>query len=146
MNTGGQKLGVVVTVVRKKKKTSVSYWNEFIDKTNQNLNLRSLAGSLSAAALDGNPMTLALEALGGDQTLDLGGLCVIGLALASHSAADDELADIVLLVKAEEATDLGSTLGAESLGNDGVSEAWELTLTLLDDAEGQDSQIGTGDG
>ena len=109
-------------------------------------NLRSLTGSLSAAALDGNLVALALQALGSDQALDLGGLGVLGLALLGDSAADNELADIVILGQSEEATDLGSTLGAEALGNDGVGQTGELVLTLLDDGESEDGQVETGDG
>lgn len=106
----------------------------------------SLASSLRAAALDGDPVTLALETLGGNQTLDLGGLGVLGLALLGDGTADDELADVVLLVETEETADLGGTLGAESLGDDSVGETGQLTLTLLDDAQGQDGEIETGDG
>lgn len=108
--------------------------------------IRSLAGSLSAAALDGNAVTLALQALGSNQTLDLGGLGVLWLALLGDGAADDKLADIVLLVEAEETADLGGTLGTQALGDDGVSQAGELALTLLDDAQSQNSEIQTGDG
>lgn len=91
-------------------------------------------------------MTLALETLGGNQALDLGGLGVFGLALLGDGTADDELADVVLLVETEETADLGGTLGAESLGDDSVGETGQLTLTLLDDAQGQNSEIETGDG
>lgn len=108
--------------------------------------LRSLLGSLSAAALEGNPVTLALETLGSNQTLDLGGLGVVGLALTGDGTTDDELADVVLLVETEEAADLGGTLGTESLGDNGVGETGELTLTLLDDAQGKDGEVEVGDG
>lgn len=108
--------------------------------------LRSLARSLSPTALDGDPVALVLQALGGNQTLDLGGLGVVALALTAHSAADDKLADIVALLETEEVADLGGTLGAESLGDDGVGKARELAITLLDDAEGHDGEVTTGDG
>lgn len=108
--------------------------------------VRGLTASLSAAALDGNAVALALQALGSNQTLDLGGLGLLGLALLGDSAADDELADIILLVEAEEAADLGGTLGAETLGDDGVGQAGEFTLTLLDDGESEDGKVQTGDG
>lgn len=107
--------------------------------------IRSLAGSLSAAALDGNAVTLALQALGSNQTLDLGGLGVLGLALLCDGTTNDELADIVLLVEAEETADLGGTLGAETLGDDGVGQAGKLFFTLLDDAQSQNSEVQTGD-
>ena len=87
-----------------------------------------------------------LQALGSNQTLDLGGLGVLLLALLGDSAADDELADVVLLVEAEEAADLGGTLGAETLGDNGVGQAGELILTLLDDGQSENGQVETGDG
>lgn len=109
-------------------------------------NLRSLTASLSAAALDGDALALVLQTLGSNQTLDLGGLGVLGLALLGDGAADDELADVVLLVKTEETADLGGTLGAETLGDNGVGQTGEVALTLLDDAQGQDGKVETGDG
>lgn len=108
--------------------------------------LRGVTGSLSTAALDGNALALALEALGGNQALDLGGLGVVLLALLGDSAADDELADVVLLVETEEATDLGGALGAETLGDNGVGQTGEVLGTLLDDGEGENSEVETGDG
>jgi hypothetical protein len=110
------------------------------------MNLRGLTTGFSTAALEGNTVALALETLGGDQTLDLGGLGVVLLALTGDGAADDELADVVLLVETEESADLGGTLGAESLGVDNVGQAGDVALTLLDDAEGEDGEILTGDG
>lgn len=109
-------------------------------------NVRSLAGSLSAAALDGNALALVLQTLGSDQTLDLGGLGVLLLALLGDGTADDELADIVLLVKTEEAADLGGTLGAEALGDNGVGQAGEVVITLLDNGQSKDGKVETGDG
>lgn len=109
-------------------------------------NVRLLLGGLSTAALEGHAVTLALETLGSHQALDLGGLGVVLLALASDGAADDELADIILLVETEELADVRGTLGAESLGVDDVCEAGDLTLALLEDGEGQDGEIETGDG
>ena len=136
MDTVGQELGVVVArrllvvLYRKERKGS----------------LRSLTASLSAAALDGDALALVLQALGSNQTLDLGGLGVFGLALAGDGTADDELADVVLLVETEETADLGGTLRTETLGDDAVGQTGELALTLLDDAEGQDGKVEVGDG
>ena len=91
-------------------------------------------------------MTLALETLGSHKALDLGGLGVVGLALAGDGAADDELADIILLVETEELANVRGTLGAESLGVDDVGQAGDVAVTLLDDGQGQDGQVETGDG
>ena len=109
-------------------------------------NLRSLTSSLRTTALDGEPVTLVLETLGSNQTLDTGGLGVVLLALAGDSTADDELADVILVVETEETTDLGGTLGTQTLGDDGVGQTGQLALTLLDDAEGQDGKVEVGDG
>ncbi len=51
---------------------------------------------LGLAALEGGAVTLVLETLGGDESLDLGGLGVGGLALALglDLAANDVLADL----------------------------------------------------
>lgn len=108
--------------------------------------LRSLTRSLRTTALDGEPVTLVLETLGSNQTLDAGGLGVVFLALAGDGAADDELADVILLVQTEETADLGGTLGTETLGDNGVGQTGQLLLTLLDDAEGQDGKVEVGDG
>lgn len=138
MDTAGEELGVVVTVYVL---VGILYM-EFADGES----LRGLASRLSTAALESDSVTLVLETLGSDQTLDLGGLGVVLLALLGDGAADDELADVVLLVETEEAADLGGTLGSESLGDNGVGETGDLTLTLLDDAEGKDGKVETGDG
>ena len=55
---------------------------------------------LGLAALEGSAVTLVLEALGSDQTLDLGGLGVGGLALTLglNLAANDVLADLLFAV------------------------------------------------
>lgn len=134
-------------------------------------------------------MTLVLEALGGDQALDMGGLGVrlLALALGRDLAANDVLADlfaeeldislgfytqtlpalanenrrsswagedgiavarstyIVFLAEAKEAADLGGTLGSEALGLDGIGEAGDVLLALLDDGEGKDRQVGAND-
>ena len=55
-------------------------------------------GGLRATALECDAVALVLQALGGDQALDLGGLGVglCALLLGGNLAADDELADLEL--------------------------------------------------
>lgn len=101
-------------------------------------------GSLGAAALEGDPLALALEALGGDKTLNLGGLGIFLSILASDGAPDNEFSHIILLVETEKFADLGGTLGAESLGVDDICKAGEFAFALLDDAEGQDAEVEVG--
>lgn len=100
---------------------------------------------LGTTLLEGAEVTLALETLGGDKALDLGclGVCLAGLG--GDLAANNVLADVVLLGEVEEAADLGSTLGCKTLGEDGVGKTGDLVLTLLDDNEGKDLDVGADD-
>lgn len=63
------------------------------------------------------------------------------LLLGDDLAADDELADVVLLGEVEEAADLGGTLGAETLGKSGVGESRDLLLSLLDNDDREDGDV-----
>ena len=68
----------------------------------------------------------------------------------SSRVGDDEIelarnTYIVILAEAEEAADLGSTLGAEALGVDGIGQAGDVLLALLDDGESEDREIGADD-
>lgn len=79
------------------------------------------------------------------QTL-LGGIRCRDSSLSSRSsndrAGDDECSTyIVILAEAEEAADLGGTLGAEALGVDDVGQAGNVGLTLLDNGESEDGEI-----
>jgi hypothetical protein len=67
------------------------------------------------------------------------------LLLGGNLAADDKLADVVLLVEVEEAADLGRTLRSEARGEDLVGEAGDVLLALLDDGEGEDGDVGADD-
>lgn len=145
LDTGRKELGIVVAVQMDK---MVSGDGGCL-KTKLDVgcgNLRSFAGSLSTATLKSNTMTLALEALGSDQSLNLGGLGVVLLPFTGDGPADDIFADIVLLVKTEESAELGGTLGSEALGVDHVGKSRDFTLTLLDNAESEDGEIETSDG
>merc|ERR1712159_443085 len=71
----------------------------------------------STLLLEGQHVALALEALWGHQTLDLGSLGVLLATLGCDLPADNTLGDIGFLVHTPELTDLVGTLGskAESL-------------------------------
>jgi len=103
----------------------------------------SILGSLGAAALECDAVALVLETLRSNKTLDLGGLGVrlCALLLAGNLTTDDELANIIFLAEAEEAADLGGALGSKTLGVDGVGDAGDLLVTLLDDAESKDGEV-----
>ncbi len=63
---------------------------------------------------------------------------------SNDRVGDDECCSptyIVILAEAEEAADLGSTLGTEALGVDDVGKTGEFAVALLDDGEGKDSQV-----
>lgn len=56
----------------------------------------SILGPLGVAALERNAVTLVLEALWGNQALDLWclGVCLLALTLGLDLTANDELADL----------------------------------------------------
>jgi hypothetical protein len=128
-----------------------------------------LTGSLTSSALKSLSVSLALEGDGGDKTLDLGSLGegLLTLALGLDLTTDDVLADIIILGQVlfvyiwlntvlslslsllfstyKELADLGGTLGTETLGNSGISQTSNILLTLLDNNEGEDREVGTND-
>jgi len=73
----------------------------------------SILGSLSIATLESEAVTLVLQALRSDQTLDLGslGVWLLALTLRLDLTTDDEFADIVFLGETEELSNLRGTLG-----------------------------------
>lgn len=52
-----------------------------------------------------------------------------------------ESTHIILLAETEETADLGGTLWSKALGVDGVGQARNVIVALLDDGEGKDSQV-----
>lgn len=52
-----------------------------------------------------------------------------------------EKTHIIFLAEAEEAADLGSPLGTEALWVDGIGEAGDVVVALLDDAESEDGEV-----
>jgi len=103
---------------------------------------------VDASVLEGAEVAAALEPDGGYEALDFGGLGIwlrSFFLLAGDLSSDDKLAYIVLLLEVEESADLGRTLGAETFGEDGVGEAGDLLLALLDDDEGEYRNVGADD-
>jgi len=104
--------------------------------------------ALDTAAFERAEVTATLETDGGDKTLDLRGFGVrlgLRILLALNLPPDNVFPDVVLLAEVEESPDLGSPLGTETFGEDRVGEAWDLRITLLDDDEGEDGDIGADD-
>lgn len=58
---------------------------------------------------------------------------------------DDKFPDIVLLCQTKELANLARTLGTESFGVSDVGETGEVFITLLDDDDGENGEIGTDD-
>jgi hypothetical protein len=102
----------------------------------------SILLGLGVAELEGLEVSLALESLGSNKTLDLGSLGV-GLITLDNLTADNKLANIILLGEVEEFSNVVGTLGAESLGNRGVGQTSNVGLTLLNNNKGDDSKIVT---
>jgi len=103
----------------------------------------SILGLLGATALECDAVALVLQTLGSNQTLDLWCLRVwlLSLALWLNLTTDNKLANIIILGETEESSDLCSTLRAKTLWVDGIGDAWDVGISLLDDAEGEDRQI-----
>lgn len=77
--------------------------------------------------------------------MDLGGL-EEGLVLSLDLAANDVLADIILLfVEGESLGNLAGAFEEESVGDFAVSAAGDLLLALLDDDELEDRNVGAND-
>ena len=93
-------------------------------------------------------VTASLQTDGCDEALDLGCLGIrlgIRLLRALHLSPDHVLPHIILLAQVEEPANLGRTLGTETLGEDVVGEACDIGVTLLDDDEREDSDVGADD-
>eukprot|EP01084_Bolivina_argentea_P195445 335279_1 len=106
-----------------------------------------LLGLLVRLLLGGLEGTLALQASGGDQPLDVGALGH-GLALlAGEGALNDKLAHVVLLGQAEQLADVGGTLGPQAAGAGGllVGQARDVVGALLGNHQVQDGQVGAHD-
>ena len=88
-----------------------------------------------------------LQPHGGDEPLDLGSLGVrLGtLGLAGDFTSDDKLPDVVVLAQVEEPPDLGGPLGSETLGEDGVGKTGNVVVSLLDDDDREDGNVGVDD-
>jgi len=88
-------------------------------------------------------VTFVLETLRGDESLDLGrfGVGFLALAFGLDFPSDHKFSNIIFLVETKEFADFGGALGTEAFGVDNVSQAWDVTLSLLDDRESEDGEI-----
>lgn len=92
-------------------------------------------------------MSLALEADGSDEALDLGRLAagLLAFLLGGDLAADNVLADIILLGEVEELADPAGALGAQAAGDLSVGEAGDFIVALFDNDEGEGADLGADD-
>jgi len=99
-----------------------------------------------SSLLDGSTSALTLESLRGNQTLDLRALDR-GLAVLLNLLTIDLniVTDIVILGQVEHLSDLGCTLRTTLAGLLFISEARELVLTLLNNDQVEDREVGGDD-
>jgi uncharacterized protein YaaW (UPF0174 family) len=105
----------------------------------------SISLGLSVLNLQGLQVSLSLQNLWSDQSLDLWSLGVLLLTLDNLSS-DNVLSNVILLGQTEELSDVVSSLWTQSLWNLDISQTLELVVTLLDDNKGQDGEIWTNNG
>jgi len=100
----------------------------------------SILGCLGTSSLDCNSVSLVLDSLGSDKSLDLGSLCVglSTLLLRLDLSSNNEFSDIILLAQTKEFSDLGGSLWTKSLWVDNIGQAWDILLALLDDRQSKD--------
>jgi len=103
----------------------------------------SILGSFCFTALERQAVTLVLQTLGSNQTLDLGslGVWLLALALGLDFTSNDELANIIFLAETEEAAKLRGPLGTQALGVYGIGDAGDFVVALLDNAESEDGEV-----
>ena len=80
-----------------------------------------------------------------DESLDLGSL-VVGLVTSGHRSVNNVLSHIVDLAETEHLSDVVGSLGTESVGSLVVGETLDISITLLDDSQGNDGEVGSVDG
>jgi len=109
--------------------------------------------ALCSSTLERNSVSLVLETLWCDESLNLGsfGVWLLAFALWLHFSSNDEftsvdvsihdlncksnckcLPDIIFLVKTKELSDFRSTLGPQSLWLNDISQAWDIAFALFD--------------
>ena len=118
----------------------------FLDVLGENLLVLSseLLGLLVAVELFSLEEGLSSESLLGDESLDVGGL-VESLVTLLDLTAHNVLSHVVLLTEGEDLSDVASSLGAESAGLVVRGDTFDLSISLLDDSEGDDSKIRAAD-
>ena len=79
-----------------------------------------------------------------NKSLDLGGF-VESLVTLGDFSANNILGNVILLSEGEGLSNLANSLGTESSGSLGVGESSDISITLLEDLEGNNTKIGSAD-
>jgi len=103
--------------------------------------LSGLLVRLVSLTTNSDQVALALQALRGNQSLDLGGLEVRLLLALNDLSSDDELLHIIISLQVEELANARRTLGTEAARLDGVGQTRDLTLTLLYDEKVENGEL-----
>jgi len=106
---------------------------------NSGVVVSSILLSLSITALERNAVTLVLEALGRNKTLDFWclGVWLLALTLWLDFTTNDEFSNIIFLGETKELSDLGSALRTQSLWVHNICNSWDILVSLLDNAQGK---------
>jgi len=103
---------------------------------------------IEPATVESPKVTATLQAHGGDESLDFGCLGVgLGTFLlgARDLPSDNIFPHVIVLAQVEELPYLGCPLGTQSLGQDVIRQPRDLIITLLDNHNGEDGNIGADD-
>ena len=118
----------------------------FLDVLGEDLLVLSfeLLGFLVAVELFSLEEGLSSESLLGNESLDVGGL-VESLVTLLDLAAHNVLSHVVLLAEGEHLSDVAGSLGAESAGLVVSGDTFDLSISLLENSEGDHGKIGAAD-
>lgn len=107
--------------------------------------LGGIARSLDSVDLVSLEGHLSADSLLSNHSLDMGGLPVGLVRFLSDLSVDDVFAGVIeLFVKSESGTDSVGSLSSESVGSVGIVASSDVLVSLLDDSEGDDGKIGSG--
>jgi hypothetical protein len=117
--------------------------DQALDLGGLGVRLRALLLGLDLAANDelANLNFTLSESTFTNLTLSDSALCDPRAGHAQDWRRSYEVTHIIFLAEAEEAADLGGALGTETLGGNVVGDAGDVFVALLDDAQGEDSEV-----
>jgi hypothetical protein len=113
-----------------------------VQTLSQQLGVFSSSVSLLLSVLDllSFQSSLSLQGLRSNQTLDLWSLGVF-LVTLDNLTSDNKLSNVILLGQTKELSNVVGSLWSQSLGGGGVGQSLNVSFTLLDNGQRQDSQV-----